>query len=71
MNTTEKTTRAPESRCSRCQAQLATDARMMIGEIVICASCGTQHEVVEPDPVRLAPRAKIEEEDEDFADWAG
>jgi len=51
--------------CSECGATIDLDPDVEIGEIVVCADCGTEFEVMSLEPViiELAP-----EEEEDWGE---
>ena len=48
--------------CPECEAEIALEASVEVGEIIVCSDCGVDLEVtsVEPPQVTLAP---MEEED--------
>jgi alpha-aminoadipate carrier protein LysW len=56
---------AVTAKCPECEADVKLGADVEKGEIVSCADCGAELEVVERDPVelRLAP-----EEEEDWGE---
>ncbi len=51
--------------CPECGAEMELDENIMVGEIVVCADCGVECEVVSLDPVELA---LAPEEDEDWGE---
>ena len=59
-----------EGRCLECGGEMQMDERLLVGEVLECGACGTTLEVVQLEPLELAPLAKVEEEAEDFADWS-
>ena len=62
-------TRRDEVPCLSCGKRLTLDERLLVGEVFQCESCQAQLEVVDLDPLRLAPLARVEEEAEDFESW--
>lgn len=49
--------------CPECESDLDLDVdELEEGDVVSCAECGTDFEVVAPDPLELAP---ISDDDED------
>ena len=66
---TKNVTRRDPARCVECDAHLELESRLLVGEVVQCERCQAQLEVADVDPVRLAPLARIEEEEEDFENW--
>ncbi len=48
--------------CPECGAEIAVSADSVIGEIVICAECSTEFEVVSLKPLELAMAPEIEED---------
>ncbi|MFW6018160.1 MAG: lysine biosynthesis protein LysW [Halapricum sp.] len=48
--------------CPECGADVALHDDVEIGEIVDCATCGAELEVVEADPVELEPAPELEED---------
>jgi len=66
---TRDVTRREKVRCVECDAHLELEPRLLVGEVVQCERCQAQLEVAELHPVRLAPLARIEEEEEDFENW--
>jgi alpha-aminoadipate/glutamate carrier protein LysW len=48
--------------CPECDAQVALAADVLEGEIVICAECGAELEVVSVNPPELALAPEVEED---------
>lgn len=53
-------------RCTSCGSPVRILERPLVGEVVACARCRAQLEVVDVEPLVVAPVAKIEEDEEDF-----
>ena len=54
------------TKCIECDASLeVVEAKLEVGEIVICAECGVELEVVKVAPLKLA---KAPEDDDDFGE---
>ncbi len=52
--------------CPECESEIDVEEdELDEGEIVSCADCGTDFEVVGVDPLELAPVSDDEDEDED------
>ncbi|QXJ22401.1 lysine biosynthesis protein LysW [Actinomadura graeca] len=49
-------------KCSECSADVAVEDGAQENEIVQCAECGTELEVVRTAPVGLAPAPDVEED---------
>ena len=41
---------------------------MLVGEVLHCKECGAQNEVVELDPLTLAPPDRVEDTDEAYGE---
>ena len=50
--------------CPVCKAEVEIAANVFTGELVICGNCGTELELLEKDPVKLAADPSAVE------DWA-
>lgn len=50
------------SECVECGAELSLPAEVETGEIVDCATCGAELEVVDVDPVALELAPELEED---------
>jgi len=50
--------------CPVCKAQVEIAANVFAGELVICGNCGSELELLEKDPVKLAANPSAVE------DWA-
>jgi alpha-aminoadipate carrier protein LysW len=48
--------------CIECGAEVPLHAELEVGEIVDCATCGAELEVVGVDPVELEPAPELEED---------
>jgi alpha-aminoadipate carrier protein LysW len=48
--------------CPECEAQVALAADVMEGEIVTCAECGAELEVIGIEPAELALAPEVEED---------
>lgn len=48
--------------CPECAAEFELPANTMAGEIVVCAECGAELEVVSLDPPTLALAPEVEED---------
>ena len=53
--------------CPDCGGAVRLVDRLMIGEVFGCGSCGSQLEVAGTDPLVLEALAKVDEDEEDFA----
>lgn len=52
--------------CPECESDLDLDVdELEEGDVVSCAECGTDFEVVAPDPLELAPISDDDDEDEE------
>ena len=49
-------------RCPECDASLTLGDDPMVSEILACAGCGAELEVVATDPLRLQPAPEVEED---------
>lgn len=59
MATVSKST-IPSLRCPECESPvLFADGELKEGTVIECSACGTQSEIIQVNPVRLAP---LEEE---------
>ena len=56
--------------CPKCGNDVRLPARLMIGEVFDCKTCQGQLEVASLIPLALEPLAKVEEDEEDFGDFA-
>lgn len=52
--------------CPGCLAEVRLVGRLLIGEVLDCAECGTQLEIASVEPPALERLRRIEDEDEDF-----
>lgn len=48
--------------CPVCGAEVALDSGTVVGELLECADCGTELEVLEVDPPKLAEAPETEED---------
>jgi alpha-aminoadipate carrier protein LysW len=53
---------ADTAECVECGAEVALPADVEIGEIVDCATCGTELEVIDTSPPVLEPAPELEED---------
>lgn len=51
-----------ESECPECGGEVAITADLEVGEILDCASCGTELEAIETDPLVLDRAPELEED---------
>jgi alpha-aminoadipate/glutamate carrier protein LysW len=55
--------------CPECENNLDLDEdELEEGDVVSCAECGTDFEVVAADPLELAPLSEDEDEEDDDSD---
>jgi alpha-aminoadipate carrier protein LysW len=52
----------PTAKCSDCEAALTLDEGTIKGEILACAECGVELEVVAVEPLKLQPAPREEED---------
>ena len=48
--------------CLECSSDIPLPENVVVGEIVPCADCGTELEVVALEPLKLRPAPEIEED---------
>lgn len=48
--------------CGECGAELALDSDVEIGEIVVCADCGVEWEVMSLEPLTVELAPEVEED---------
>ncbi len=53
--------------CPNCRRKIEFKERLLIGETVVCDSCGVDLEVADPDPPSLILRARVETREESQA----
>lgn len=52
--------------CPECESDLDLDVdELEEGDVVSCAECGTDFEVVAPDPLELAPLSDDDDDDDE------
>ncbi len=68
MNSTTNRVPGVRAECLKCGQGLELEARLLVGEVLHCERCGAQLEVTELDPLVLAPRARVEDEEEAYGD---
>ena len=52
----------PTTECIECGAELTLSDDVEAGEIVDCATCGTELEVIDADPLTLDTAPELEED---------
>ena len=62
MQTVQATTTATQSSCPECGAAVPVDAGSLAGEILPCADCGAELELVSLEPLELALAPEVEED---------
>ena len=48
--------------CTECGAALELGSDLEMGEIVVCADCGVEWEVMSLEPITLEPAPEVEED---------
>lgn len=48
--------------CPECEAEVSFSRPPLSGQVVACAGCGTELEVVSREPLRLEPAPEVEED---------
>jgi alpha-aminoadipate carrier protein LysW len=48
--------------CCECESPLSISADVLIGEIISCAQCGSELEVVGTDPIQIQLAPEVEED---------